>query len=136
MARLYVIGDRNIGVLFVKTDPLKLTHISKATIEAYATQHGTSFDAAFAQVAAGAKAMINKTEVAQSFPDVDTTYQALGQMIAKGATVSDADFCFVAEVDDTDWATTRWVAAPLSSALADLNPSLPPDTQLKDGQLV
>ncbi|WP_374311030.1 hypothetical protein [Dongia sp.] len=136
MTKLYVIGDREAGVLFVKTEPLKLTHISKATIETYAAQKGQTFDNVFAQIAAGAKSIINKTEVAQSFPDLDTTYQAIGQLIGKGAVVSDADFCFIADIDDSDWSASRFVAPPLSSALADLNPSLPPDTQLKEGSLV
>lgn len=136
MSRLYIIGDRDSGVLFVKTEPLKLTHISKATISAYAQQNGKTYDAVFAQIASGAKAIINKTEVAQSVPDIDSTYQAIGQLIGKGAVLSDADFCFVADVNDSNWSQSRSVVPPLSSALADLNPSLPPDAQLKDGQLV
>lgn len=136
MSKLYIIGDRESGVLFVKTEPLKLTHISKATITAYAQQKNTTFDAVFAQIAAGAKTIINKTEVSQTLADIDTSYQAIGQLIGKGAVLSDADFCFVADINDTDWSANRWAAAPLSSALADLNPSLPADGQLKDAQLV
>jgi|JI10StandDraft_1071094.scaffolds.fasta_scaffold358089_2 hypothetical protein len=136
MSRLYVIGDRDTGVLFIKTDPLKLTHISKATINSYASRNGSTFDAVFAQIAAGAKAIVNKTEVAQSIPDVESTYQAIGQLIGKGTVVSDAEFCFVAEIDDTDWSANRLTVPPLSSALADLSPTLPPDTQLREGSLV
>jgi hypothetical protein len=136
MARLYIIGDKTTGVLFIKTDPLKLTHVSKATIEAYAAANGKTFDSVFAQIASGAKAIINKTETPQSFPDIETSYQAIGNLIANGASLSDADFCFVANIDDTDWASRRMTVPPLSSALADLNPSLPPDTQLKEGSLV
>lgn len=136
MSRMYIIGDRQSGILFVKTEPLKLTHLSKASIETYAAGKGLTYDQAFAQVAAGAKAIINKTEVSQSFSDIDSSYQAIGNLIGKGAVVSDADFCFVADIDDTDWSTKRGVVPPLSSVLADLNPSLPPDTQLKEGQLV
>ncbi|WP_374651327.1 hypothetical protein [Dongia sp.] len=136
MAKLYVIGDRDSGVLFIKTEPLKLTHISRATMEAYAAQKKTTYDEVFSHVATGAKAIINKTEVPQSIADLDTTYQAIGQLIGKGATFSDADFCFVADIDDTDWSTNRLTVPPLSSALADLNPSLPPDAELKEGSLV
>nr|WP_298689117.1 hypothetical protein [uncultured Dongia sp.] len=135
MARLYVIGDRETGVLFIKTEPLKLTHISKATIDAYAKQHGSTYDGVFAQIAAGAKAIINKTEVPQSIADLDTSYQAIGQLIGKGAVLSDADFCFAADIDDSDWSANRFTAPPLASALADLNPSLPPDTELREGSL-
>jgi hypothetical protein len=136
MAKLYVIGDRDSGVLFIKTEPLKLTHISKTTMEAYAAKNGTTYDTVFAQVASGAKAIINKSEMPQSIADLDTTYLAIGQLIGKGATLSDADFCFVANIDDTDWSTNRLTVPPLSSALADLNPALPPDVQLKEGSLV
>ena len=136
MSKLYIIGDRESGVLFVKTDPLKLTHISKATIIAYAQQKGTTFDAVFAQIAGGAKAIINKTEVSQTLSDIDTSYQAIGQLVGKGTVLSDADFCFVADVNDSDWSASRTVVPPLSSALADLAPTLPADGQLKDAQLV
>jgi hypothetical protein len=136
MSRLYVIGEMSTGVLFIKTSPLKLTHISKATMESYATQRGTTYAAVFAEVASGAKAIINKTEVERSIPDVESSYEAIGKLIGKGAVLSDVDFCFAADIDDSDWSAKRTVVPPLSSALADLNPSLPPDAQLKEGQLV
>lgn len=135
MSKIYIIGDRESGVLFIKTEPLKLTHLSKATISAYAAKKGATYDQTFAEIASGAKAIINKTEVSQSFPDVDTSYKAIGNLIGKGAVLSDADFCFVADIDDTDWSTKRGVVPPLSSVLADLNPSLPPDAELREGSL-
>lgn len=135
MSRLYVIGDRPTGVLFIKTDPLKLTHLSKATIESYAAQHGDTYDTIFAQIAAGAKSIVNKTQLQQDIPDIETSYQAIGNLIGKGAVLSDADFCFVANIDDSDWSTKRMTVPPLSSVLADLNPSTPPDTQLREGKL-
>jgi len=135
VSRLYIIGDRESGVLFVKTEPLKLTHISKATIAAYAQQQGSSYDAVFAQVASGAKAIINKTEVSQSVPDIGTTYEAIGQLIGKGAVLSDADFCFVADIDDSDWSASRTVVPPLASALATLNPSTPSPISLNESNL-
>jgi hypothetical protein len=135
MSRLYVIGDRQTGVLFIKTEPLKLTHLSKATIEAYATQQGKTYDSVFAQIAAGAKAIVNKTEVQQAIPDLDTSYQAIGNLIGKGTVLSDADFCFVGDIDDSDWSAKRTTVPPLSSVLADLNPSSPPDVALREGSL-
>jgi hypothetical protein len=133
---MYIIGDRESGVLFVKTAPLKLTNVSKATIQSYAASKGISYDQAFAQLAAAAKAIINKTETAQSVADLDTSYAAIGQLIGKGAVLSDVDFCFVADIDDSDWSTKRGVVPPLSSVLADLNPAQAPDAELKEGQLV
>jgi hypothetical protein len=134
MSRLYVIGDRQTGVLFIKTEPLKLTHLSKATIEAYATQRSKSYDSVFAEIAAGAKAIVNKTEVQQSIPDIDTSYQAIGNLIGKGTILSDADFCFVGDIDDSDWSATRTTVPPLSSVLADLTPATGSD-QLHEGSL-
>lgn len=135
MSRLYVIGDRETGVLFIKTEPLKLTHLSKATIESYAAQHGGTFDSVFAQIASGAKAIVNKTQVQQDIPDLDSSYQAIGGLIGKGAVLSDADFCFVADINDSDWSAKRSTVPPLSSVLADLNPSTPPDVELREGTL-
>jgi hypothetical protein len=135
MANLYVIGDRKSGVLFIKTDPLKLTHISKATMEAYAAQKGTTYDSIFSQVAAGAKAIINKTEQPRSVADLDTTYEAIGQLIGKGTAVSDVDFCFSATINDTDWSANRLVVPPLASALATLNPTTPSGISLNESNL-
>lgn len=135
MSRLYIIGDRESGVLFIKTEPLKLTHLSKATIDSYAKQHGSTYDGVYAQIAAGAKAIINKTQVQQGIPDLDTSYQAIGSLIGKGAVLSDVDFCFAADIDDSDWTTKRGCVPPLGSLLADLNPSTPPDVQLREGSL-
>lgn len=135
MTKLYVIGDRQFGVLFVKTEPLKLTNISKATIQAYATRKGLSYDDAFASIAAGAKAIVNKTQTQPAAIDLDTTYEAIGHLIGQGTVLSDVDFCFAAEIDDTDWSTKRGAVPPLSAALADLNPSGAPDTPLREGSL-
>jgi hypothetical protein len=120
MARLYVIGDRETGVLFVKTQPLLVTHITKETIESYAASHGVSFDNVFVRLAVGAKALMNKSETNQSVADIDSTYTAIGQLIGKGTTISDAEFCFIADIDDTDWASYRLITPELDSVIADL----------------
>lgn len=135
MPKLYVVGDRETGILFVKTEPLRLTHISKATIESYASSHAETFDNVFAQIAAAAKAFLNKTETSQTIPDVDTSYQAIGQLIGKGAVISDTDFCFVGDIVNTDWSANRLTVPPLASVFSDLNPSTSPDTQLREGSL-
>jgi inactivated superfamily I helicase len=136
MSKLYVLGDRGSGVLFIKTDPLRLTHLSKATIDAYAHQKGLSYDTAFAAIAAGAKAIVNKTQTQPDTADLDSSYEAIGNLIGKGTVLSDVDFCFAAEIDDTDWSTHRGAVPPLSAVLADLNPANGPDAQLREGTLI
>ena len=137
MARLYVVGDRESGVLFIKTDPLLVTHISKSTIESYASSHGVSFDNVFVQIAVGAKAIINKSETKQSLPDIETSYQAIGQLIGRGTTISDAEFCFIADIDDTDWKSYRNITPELHSVLVNLDTPTSPEQfmQLRDATL-
>jgi hypothetical protein len=135
MARLYVVGDRDTGVLFIKTDPLLVTHISKETIEAYATSHGVSFDNVFVQIAIGAKAMVNKSEKDQSLPDLETSYQAIGQLIGRGATISDAEFCFIADIDDADWVSYRGITPELNSVITNLTASPEQFLKLREATL-
>ncbi|WP_374370919.1 hypothetical protein [Dongia sp.] len=132
-----MIGDPESGILFVKTSPLMTTHISKATIDAYASSHNETFASVFGKIAAGAKAIINKTATSQTIPDVDTSYEAIGKMIGAGATVSDAQFCFVADINDADWKTYRSIVAPISKALGHLSPPASPEdfVQLRDAPL-
>jgi hypothetical protein len=138
MTRLYVIGDRETGVLFVKTDPLLVTHISKETIESYAASHGMSFDNVFVRLAVGAKAIANKSETSQSLPDIETTYDAIGQLIGRGTTISDAEFCFIADIDDTDWASYRSITPELDSVIENLQTPLMPEqfVHLRESRLV
>lgn len=126
MARLYIIGDHEAGVLFVKTDPLMLTQISKATIQAYASSHGKSYDDVLGQIAGGAKAAMNKTATSTTIPDVDTSYDAVGKMIGMGTTLSDVQFCFATDIGSVDWASNRWTVPPISAALAQLKPPASP----------
>lgn len=137
MAKLYIIGEEDGGVLLVKTDPVMLTHISKDTISAYATSHGMTFDGVLGKIAAGAKAIINKTTTGDSFPDLDTSYDAVAKIVGAGTAMSDVRFCFVADIDDADWATSRTVVAPISQALGHLNPPSSPEdfVQLRDAPL-
>jgi hypothetical protein len=137
MSQFYVIGDRKTGVLLVRTDPVMVARISKATIEAYATSHGTTYDAVFGQIAGGARAVMNKTASVAAMPDIDSSYDAIGKLVSAGSTMSDVDFCFTADVAGTDWSATRWVVAPIGSAISSLNPTGSPEdfVQLRDAPL-
>jgi hypothetical protein len=131
MPRLYVIGDREAGVLFVKTDPLMLTQITKATIQSYATAHGQTYDQVLGQIAGGAKAAINKTASSTTIPDIDTSYEAIGKLVGAGSAISDVQFCFAAELGSVDWSSNRWTVPPISAALAQLTPPTSPQDFLQ-----
>jgi hypothetical protein len=137
MSQLYIIGDRNTGVLLVRTEPVMVARISKATIEAYAASHGSTYDAVFGQIAGGARAVLNKTASAARIPDIDTSYDAIGKLVGSGSKMSDVDFCFTGDVVGTDWSAIRWVVPPISAALATLNPTGSPESflQLRDAPL-
>lgn len=98
MSRLYVIGDKKTGVLFLKTDPLRTVIIPTKAIQAYAKAEKISFDEAFGRVGSVAKFLTNKGSKSPKYPDSSPLFKAVGDLIAGGETLSDADFCFVADL--------------------------------------
>ena len=118
MSRVYVIGDKETGVLFVLLNPLRAAIVPLAEVEKYAGRHGKSTEAAFGDVAAAIQGLILKTDgvdVPEADPLVHDTFRAL---IAGGTTVSDAAFCFVSEVDSSDWQTFRHSFPPIEPVIA------------------
>ena len=98
MSRLYVIGDKKTGVLFVKTDPLRTVIIPTKAIQAYAKAEKISFEEAFGRVGSVAKFLTNKGSKNPKYPDSSPLFKAVGDLIAGGEMLSDADFCFVADL--------------------------------------
>lgn len=98
MSRLYVIGDKKTGVLFLKTDPLRTVIIPTKAIQAYAKAEKISFEEAFGRVGSVAKFLTNKGSKTPKYPDSSPLFKAVGDLIAGGETLSDADFCFVADL--------------------------------------
>ena len=98
MSRLYVIGDRKTGVLFLKTDPLRTVIIPTKAIQAYAKSEKISFEEAFGRVGSVAKFLTNKGSKTPKYPDSSPLFKAVGDLIAGGETLSDVDFCFVADL--------------------------------------
>ena len=118
MSRVYVIGDKETGVLFVLLNPLRAAIVPLAEVEKYAGRHGKSTEAAFGDVAAAIQGLILKTDgvdVPAADPLVHETFRSL---VAGGTTVSDAAFCFVSEVDSSDWQTFRHGFPPIEPAIA------------------
>lgn len=119
MARLYVIGDKKTGVLFLKTDPLRSVIIPTAAIKAYAKAEKISFDEAFGRVGSVAKFVANKGSKSPRYPDNSPIFKAVGELIAEGAALSDADFCFVADLSAATakgFSASRFSSARFSSA--------------------
>jgi hypothetical protein len=98
MARLYVIGDKKTGVLFLKTDPLRTVIIPTKAIQAYAKTERITFEEAFGRVGSVAKFLTNKGSKTPKYPDSSPLFKAVGDLIAGGEMLSDADFCFVADL--------------------------------------
>jgi len=82
MARLYVIGDKKTGVLFLKTDPLRSVIIPTAAIKAYAKAEKISFEEAFGRVGSVAKFVANKGSKSPRYPDNSPMFKAVGELIA------------------------------------------------------
>jgi hypothetical protein len=122
MGRMYVIGDRNTGVLFVKTDPLRAAIVPLQNIEAYANQSGITVDEAFARVARGAKSMIIRSD-GQGVPAATAqVFETFFDLVNEGTVITDAAFCFIAEVENQDWSDRRYNCPPVGLALQTVGP--------------
>ncbi len=121
MAKLYTIGHKNTGVLFVKTDPLRAVLISLEEIAAYAKQVGKSTDEIFGEVGAACKELVDSFGNAASGGAVPEDIAAFGSLLASN-TVSGAEFCFVTEVPDSGWEACRLWNVPIGNALLNLIP--------------
>lgn len=119
----YAIGSRKSGILFVTTDPLRISIVSRDEIQRYADAHGKSFDAAFGEYAAAASRIIIQNDLADLPADVAEVPEAVGHQIAGGMTMSDADFCFISEIDLSGFSQRRNIYPPLAEAMASLTGS-------------
>ncbi len=120
MAKLYTIGHKESGVLFVKTDPLRAVSISIDEITAYARQVGKSTDDIFAEVGAACKELVDSFGNAASGGAVPEEIAAFGSLLASGSGSAGADFCFVTEVPDSGWEACRLWNVPIGNALLNL----------------
>jgi len=125
-AKMYVIGDKEVGIILVKTNPLKLVTIPKAAIEAYATAQSMSFDDVFGLLAARTRKMVN---LGQSnpppVPDDDAFFDSIGFTVRNGGSVTEAEFCFVADIENTLYTSNRVRIDPIKTALEKLNTASP-----------
>lgn len=126
-AKMYVIGDREEGLILVKTNPLKLVTIPKASIEAYANTNNKTYDEVFGLLAARTRKAVN---LGQSnpppLPDDDAFFESIGFTVKNGGSVSEAEFCFIAEIDNALYSSIRLRVDPIKMALQKLNTGTPP----------
>jgi hypothetical protein len=107
MARVYVIGDNEEGVLLVMLSPLRAALVPKAEIDTYAAAHNKSPGEALSFVAAAIHGLIRKTD-GSGRPDLDDASQlSIEYLLSTGKIITNAEFCFVSDVDDKDWVTFR-----------------------------
>ena len=121
-SRVYVIGDKETGVLLVLLNPLRVAIFSRAEIERFAATNETynTPEKVFAWIAEASTGLVHETDNT-TIPAANTLVsQAFGAMIARGATVSDAEFCLIAEVHAEGWDTLRGNFVPLGEAMTVL----------------
>jgi hypothetical protein len=117
---MYVIGDLETGVLLVKSNPVKVVSIPNSAIAEYAESQGTSSEDVFSRLAAASSRISKTSQANPRVPDNAELHRAVGMSVLMGQTVSDADFCFVADIDDEKFDSGRYMVDPLQDALAML----------------
>jgi|SRR5688572_18026772 hypothetical protein len=106
MAKMYVIGDSEAGVLFIKTNPVRLAMVPMANVLAYANAEpgdGAAIKQVLSKVAGAAKKSIIPA-------DESDAEDAIGA-------ITDAEFCFIADVEDSEWSSRRFRSVPVEQPL-------------------
>lgn len=133
MAKIYVIGDKDEGILLVMLDPLRVALVSRKQIEKYQVNHGIkTYGEALSYVAAAIHGLIRKTDGSgHEGTDLDPNSQlSIQYLLSTGKMITNAEFCFLSEVDDKNWKTFRNGFLPIEPAigtLLDSTPDLGPD---------
>jgi hypothetical protein len=124
MAKMYVIGDSEAGVLFIKTNPVRVALVPIANVLAYANAEpgdGEAIKQALGKVAGAAKRSIVLADENDASPlSSDDAADAMGSIMRGGAAVTDAEFCFIADVEDADWSSRRFRCPPVEQPLGTL----------------
>ncbi|WP_119389351.1 hypothetical protein [Taklimakanibacter lacteus] len=118
--KIYVVGDKESGILFVTIEPLRVAVVSLDEVNDYAAKHKKTADAVFGEVAAAAQKMIIRTDTGNMPANVQEVFDAFGGLISRGSVISDAEFCFIADVDSHEWGTYRDNFIPLEPIVTAL----------------
>ena len=124
--RLYVIGDKQTGVAFVTLDPLRAAIVTAGDLNRFADEKGLSVDAVLGQIAKSVQNLIVKNVDPEDLPNDAVVGETIGKLIARGSSVSDAEFCLIADLDGgSDWETYRNPFPPIEPSLNHLAVSTP-----------
>lgn len=118
--RAYIVGDKETGVLLVTLNPLRAALIGRAEIEAYAKRHKLSFDIVFGRVAAAIKGLILASDPPNGPSGGNSELKAIADLVGSGTTVTDAEFCFISNVDISQWESLRHGFMPIEPVITDL----------------
>lgn len=115
----YVIGTRGMGVLFVRTSPLRAALVSHQAVLDFEAQH-VGVDG-YARIAAAASRMsVGKNGDADGMVD-SIEARGIEKLIKSGSTVSEATFTFIGDIDDSDLDFNRMSTMPIQAALSALS---------------
>ena len=107
MAKVYVVGDKQEGVVLIMLDPLRAAIIPRAAIEAYATSSGSTFDETFGKVAAAVQEVVTRGGNSDVPAADQAVFDAVGALAARGTVVSDAAFVHIADIDAASFDSIR-----------------------------
>jgi hypothetical protein len=125
-AKIFVIGDSESGLYLIKTNPVKIVRITKETIERYAQSTNTSYESVFGLLAARTRQIVNLAQFdPPTLPEDSEFFDTLGIAVAGGTTVSEAEFCFIADIDNALYRSVRFKVSPIKDALTKLNTASP-----------
>lgn len=121
-ARIFVIGDSKSGLYLIKTNPVKVVRMTRATIEQYAQSQKKSYEDIFGLLAARTRQIINLAQFdPPTLPEESEFFETLGMTVTGGTAISDAEFCFVADIENQLYQSTRHKLHPIRDALTKLN---------------
>jgi len=116
--KLYVVGDKQTGVLFITIEPLRVAFVPRSEVVRFATDNDVEEADIFRNIAASIKRLIiisKNTGTATALPA--NVSEAMADAIKAGTTISDAEFCFIANMVNGDWEENRIPFAPLFDVL-------------------
>lgn len=115
---LFVVGKRDMGILFVRTNPLRVTLISAADIESY---HGSTGRDAFAE-AGGMAAVLAADQDKTSPSSLDSiAVEGVKELIRNNYHVGNVDLSFAVQMkDDGDQDYQRFGVNPLWNVVSNL----------------
>ncbi|MES0100658.1 hypothetical protein [Mesorhizobium sp. M0019] len=119
--KAYVIGDKETGILIVTLNPLRAALVERDKIQEYADRHKLTFATVFGQVAAAIKGLILETDPPGGPAKGAMVLTAFAELIVRGATVTDAEFCFISDVETSKWKSKRSGFLPIEPIITDLD---------------